>query len=693
MSSIDKDMQDIACGYDRRVRVRNTSVSKSYDGCDGYIKFYIGSECILSIKDRYGYISDYEKEQIRRAIQNYQSHERDEERRAAEAERRRREEEERRRREEEERRRRAEAERVAAYNKLVTSVGTAKRQVEAAYSAVTQIERELKIQTESIKKELSAAKFDVASVRERLRHLDSKRQSTLNALTAERTGKLEKISRFEGVQNSLTTDRYNQLQKELSAVGATLSSASFDSGEIESMSAYVKQLVAAQQRLSELRGQFEKDAALGGASAEIAKIALRQIDGLDTSSLEQIETAFARLDEARGRIEQCNDYTEIYRITEELKNAPASVHAESQFTPRQSTYRHIDYATQCAEAAEELRRWYDSLKGKEYSTATQGELERVERALQQFACGMSGKSQLDSIASMTDLLRIIDADDRLFGEIFADYDRLKKDLEKVGATAERLDALNYNAQRQRMLETLYRRRAEIEMDQDKESAEDKRCMLSFGVRSAFAEQGLYFVTGRVSECERAEELVFALAGVADAVIKAEITEDSLHWYVCGTRREDGNEASAERVLEIMKAFDRSGAPQKILNSLSQTLKIQTGEITAAIDCTSEGALQRIVENGVFSLSQELVSEDGGTVTAGEIMRRIAEAFPQERERNAAVYANGVKKGNTKISNAQDRLAKLDARVYDKKTSAVRSRDSRAKPKQQQANGLRVRYMR
>lgn len=75
------------------------------------------------------------------------------------------------------------------------------------------------------------------------------------------------------------------------------------------------------------------------------------------------------------------------------------------------------------------------------------------------------------------------------------------------------------------------------------------------------------------------------------------------------------------------------------------------------------------------------------------MRRIAEAFPQERERNAAVYANGVKKGNTKISNAQDRLAKLDARVYDKKTSAVRSRDSRAKPKQQQTNGLRVRYMR
>lgn len=694
MSSIDKNMQEIACGYDRRVHVRNTSVSKGVGGCDGYIKFYIGNECILSIKDRYGYISENEKEQIRRAIMNYQTRERDDERRrAAEAERRRREEEERKRREEEERRRREEAARVAAYNKLVRSVTDAKRKIESAFAAVTSMERELQRQTESIVSALSEVKYEVPAVRERLRQMSGKRQSVLTSLANERTRKLEQIARFDGVQGNLTTERYNQLQRDLNAVGTSLSSAAFDSEEIERMSDYVRQLVAAQQKLFEQRCQFANDAARGGVSAEIAKIALQQIDGVDKNSLEQIDAVLVRLDDARERIAKCNDDTEIYRITDALKSAPASVHVESEFIPRQSTYRHINYKEQCTEAAAELRRWYDTLKSKEYSTATSGELEHVERALQQFACGMSGKKELDSIESLTELLRIINADDTLFGEIFADYDALKKDLEMVGVSAENLDAFNYDSQRERLLDTLYCRRAEIEAEQDKESRSDKRNMLSFGVRSAFAEQGLYFVTGRISDGETAEELIFAMPGVDDAVVKAEITEDSLHWFVCGTSKEDGTESSAERVLEIMRAFDRSDKPQKILNSLSQSLKIQAGKITDAVDCDSGDALERIVTNGMFPLSQELRTEDGGTVTAGEVMRRISETFKQEKEENAALYAEHVRTGSTKIAKAEDRLAQLDVRVHEKKESAVRARDTRPKPRQQQANAMRARHMR
>lgn len=695
MSSIDKYMQDIACGYDRRVRVHNTSVVKGVGGCHGQIKFYIGSECILVIQDRYGYISDSEKAQIRQAIGNYHRRERvEQERRQREAEeRRRREEEERKRREEEERKRREEAERVAAYNMLVSSVAAAKRGVNSAFDAVTTTDKELKQRISAVEQSFTAAKFDVSEVQTRLREITRRREASLSALSQERERKLGQISRFDGVQSHLQTADYRQKQKELESIGTLLTSASFNGDEVAQIENYVKELLAAQEKLYAQRKKFQKQQELGGVSGEIAKIAVQQIDGVNTNSLEQIEAMLAQLQETQERIEKSNNDAEMFRIADALRNAPVSKQAERNFVPRQSTYTHIDYAKQCEDAAIQLKKLFNDLKSQQYTTATQGELEHIERTLQEFSTGIKGKNLLDSIVRMIDLVRCIQADDRLSEDIFQDYEWLKDELAKVGITAERLDAFHYEEHRSRLFDLLYSRLAELEIEQENGDAETKRNMLALGLRTAFAEQGMYFISGRISEKGAAEEDVFAIPGVDDVVIKAVITEDSLHWYVCGTQKENGTAVSAERVLEIMRIFDRCGIPQKILNSLSQSLKIQSGEISGAIDCTSENALQKIVENGIFDLSQTFQTADGTEISAGELLREISKEFSQTAEQNKLLYATEQQAGNTQIQRESDRLSYADMLAVEKRANALRKKEKRQKPKRQQANAARARYMR
>lgn len=693
MSSIDKHMQDIAAGYDSRVRVCNTSITKGAGGCNGQIKFYIGRECILSINDRYGVINDYEKAQIRDAILNYRRREADvERRRQEEEERRRREEEERRRREEEERRRRAEAERVAAYNTLVASVKFSKRSVESSFSAVTQANGELSRQIQAVNQSLQKAKFDVSGVKARMREIDRKRESSLSSLKNERDKKIERISQFDNVQSNLTTERYRQLQRDLNSVGVLLKSATFDNDEIAKMEQYVRELLVAQDKLYAQLQQLKQEQSSEGASGEIAKVAVSQIEKIDKNSLEQIENALSQLQRVQEQIKKSNDEAAAFRVIDELRNSVSSIQTESKFVPRQQTYRHIDYQKQCSDAEEQLRKLYDALKAKNHTTATQGELEYIERTLQQFSSGLAGKNLLDALNNMTNLVRSIHTDDNLCEDIFRDYDGIKEELARFGVTAENVDAFNYDEQRERLLETLYSKRAENELAQNKEKAEEKRSILAMGLRNAFAEQGLYFVTGRISDKETAEEYVFAIPGVDDAVVKAVVTEDSLHWFVCGTQKEDGTTASAERVLQIMRAFDSSQKPQKILNSLSQALKIQSGRITDATDCNSPDALDKIAANGYFSLAESLISSDGTAVLSGQILRDISNQFAQEAEENKRVYSSGQIAGNTKINKAQDRLAIADARAMKKAMQSLRSSDARPKPARRQSNASRARYM-
>lgn len=694
MSSIDKYMQGIASGYDRRVRVYNTSTSKGAGGCNGYINFYINGRCILTIKDRYGYISEDEKAQIRRAIHDYQTSERYEEerRRREEEERRRRAEEERRRREEEERRRR-EAERVAAYNSLVSSVASAKRGVESSFATVTQVDGEIKRQTQAIGESLNRARYEAPEVRARLDEIDKRRRYSLATLTAERKNKIERIARYDGVKNNLTTANYVQMQRELNSIGTMLTSATFNRDEVTQMDDYVKQLLAAQERLYAQRESFSRQQSTGGVSGEIAKLAVQQIDNVNKNSLEQIEATLTQLQQTQEKIKASNTETEMFGVVEALRNAPVVSSAERNFVPRQSTYAHIDYAGRCQEAAGKLRDMLDSLKSREYTTATQGELEHIERALQEFSTGMVGKNQLDSITSMTELVGCIQADDRLFEDIFNDYKQIKDELAKYGVVAERLDALNYESQRERLLEELYSNLALSELDQEKEEAADKRNMLAMGLRSAFADQGLYFIGGRVSENGTAEENVFAIPGVNDAVVKAIVTEDGLHWFVCGTQKEDGTVASAERVYEVMRVFDESGKPQKILNSFSQSLNICSGNITNAVDYKSPDALQTIADNGIFSLSQTFTSGDGAEVSAGQIMNEISREFADEAEANGRAYAASRHETSTPIKQTADRLSYADRQAVNKKINAIRKRESRPRPRQRNAGAARARHMR
>ena len=696
MSSIDKDMQNIASGYDGRVRVRNTSVSKGCGGCNGQIKFYIGNECILSIHDRYGYINESEKAQIRDAILRYKAREKnaEEERRREEARRR---EEERRREEarrlEEERRR--EAERVAAYNGVVGAATVAKRSVGLSHSTLVREVQGLQGQTKEIIAALSSAKFEVDGVKARLKELLQAQSDGLKKIEEEYKSKVIEISRFETLPSDKTTEFYRQKGRELSAVSTLLTSATFAQGEIVRASEYVKKLLSLHETLVSKREFFLKNEQKGGYAGEVAKVALEQINAVDKNSAEKIEEVLKRLRDAEKELERSGDEEALLRTIEELRNVQGVSQTTQKIVLRQSSYEHIDYAEQCKEAASDLRRIYDVLTKKSYTTATREELELVEQALQKVSAGMSGKSLLDDLQATTDLLRLVYEDDEGNKEVFEEYARIKEALEGFGLEVELLDVFNYEEQRERLLNKLYETRAAHDLQDKREEAEDRRSLLSLGVRSAFSEQGLYFVSGKVSEMDTAEELVFALPGVDDAVVKALVTERGVHWFVCGTEKADGSVVSAERVLEIMRVFDADQKPQKILNSLSQALDIRQAQITGATDANSQNALVSIAQNGLFSLTEELRTEDGRTVTTGEIMQMISEEFSREAEENRLKYATGVKEGRTQIpKTGKNSLGAVDVDELIKRSRDMRSRDRTFsnKPKQKPKAQPRARYM-
>ena len=695
MSSIDKYMGDIACQYDSRVRVRNTSITKGYGGCNGEIKFYIGNECILTIPDRYGVIRDEEKEQIRRAISAYKQRERSENERLRREEeaRRRREEEERRRREEEERRRRLEAERVAAYNKLVSTTSAGMRSLDSALEVARNTAQRLENDLDQTARMLGQTSYDVSTVRARLDAMKTEQSKRLKSLQEEHRQKRAQLEQLHGSANYLSTEQYKERQKQANAVTARLTAAEFDGQGAESMREYVKELLDLHAKLRAQRELFTKDVQRGASSAEIARIAIERIDKADKTSLQQIKTVLQQLETAHKDIEKCDSDSQLFAIGEALRNAPAAVHVEREFVPTQSTYGSIDYAQKCRDEAEQLRRQYEALKEKELTTITASELKYVEEILQQVDVGTANSAMHNTLKEAISYLQVVHTDDSLDENrrIFEDYTQLKRELAAAGIAAEKLDAANYEAQRERLIEQLCARQAEIEVEEDAEEIADKRSMLSLGVCSAFANEGLYLITGRVSESGISEELVFAIPGVEDAVIKAEITSSDLHWYVCGTAQQGKAAPSAERVMQIVSVFERDGKINRVLTALSQSLQIHQGEITNAVDADSEGALEAIAANGVFNLDQKLYSADGREMTAGERMRNLASEYAQEAERNRAQYAGADTAAGTPIPPQEDRLPDIDKKFLRSKKEAARVRVPKMSNTRGKTSALRAMY--
>ncbi|MCX4312381.1 MAG: hypothetical protein OSJ83_00780 [Clostridia bacterium] len=705
MSSIDKNMGSIARSCDSRVRVHNTSVIKGVSGCRGEIKFYIGHDLILTIQDRYGVINESEKQLIRSAIRNYQEREarasrEAEEQRRLEAERRRREEEERRRREaeerrrrEEEERRRREAERVAAFNSVMSTTASSLSKIAAASATVTRIKNDMLEEVCAVRATLGGAVYGSNEIAKKLDGIESSIRTAYDMLSAEAERKRQQLEALRKTDDKRTTEEYRRLAAQINGVNTVLDSAAFDRAEIEQTHDYVKELVSAQREISALREKFQTDTALGGEAGEIAKLAVAKIDAANKSSAEGLTALAGSLKSVSDRIKASADSARLDELLRRVDEAAVDVGSFDASIITSKTYVAIDYKKLCGERFSVLSKLYDALKDKEFTSVTDGELEYLDRTVQEFSSGVADKNMYDALGELIGLVKVIHADDTLNAGIFDDYKMLKSELERHGEVVPSLRVDDYAVQREELLDKLYNARAVAEIAEERETIENERSMLSLGLRNAFAEQGLYFLSGRASDDGSVEENIFALPGVEDAVIRATVSRDGFRWTVCGTKKEDGSSVSAERVLEIMRIFDADGKPQKILESLSRSLDITHGEILDAVDGDSDNALERITENGVYDLSEECVSADGERFTVGRLLREMSAAFAGEAERNVKAYA--AKDGGRTAIRSVDRNEAIDKyRMSHVNERARKSRESdrRKPPRRVQRNASRARYM-
>lgn len=654
MSSIDK-------GVTSTVQSMGRNVTVSHMG--NYIVGQINGEEVFRIADRYGYINDSERAQIRSGLDAYDRRQSElRARREREEARREREEALRLAREQEERlrREREEAERRQEYTNFKSAVeekcGELKKdalQKQEAYNSakgafrrvrdrIDRIQADYGVNCTSLHRELDDAytAFD-GKYRE---YLDSNRRARDEADALLKNSN-ERQSAADSRRMSASVARVK------GAFAVDLSPYEADTMD--------KQLVKTEESLQAMSKVKAALSAFCGRRDEtglIAQEALSRFKGAKVSDIGSL-TEYCR--GALERIKDAQERAELAADTEELETALNALDRCNRIVlaTEESSYSVRDHREKIVQTALEVSRRALALREKGYSTCSQSRiLQIVERCNGILTGNGSDESVLTEVRNMANEVAACEQRDQLHAQEYQDYLELVEKLVSFGVARRDIPAFDVNNYARQRGE-LERRRMQL-----KRSAEISNMTLTdLNVQNVMESMGYEVFCSRGDADGYVIEKLYTRRGY-DGVLWQVITmsDGSFYRRLIGVKKE-GTQTDPESIKELARKLEEQGEPRSFIEEYRKATDSPV-PVDYAVDHDSPEASAAIRRDGYHYLEGEALQLYESRV-AEETVQSSASAAPHpviQQIRTTAENAIQSSDYAVRAAAAQSRVISNDA---------------------------------
>ena len=640
MSSIDKDVERVAQNCDSSARMvrRGDQLVVKIDG-----------ETVVTLKDRYGYINEYERDAIERGIRNYriEQRRREDERRRREDERRRREEEERRRREEEERRRREEEERrrkeeerrrlEAERKRAIAALEKAKSDaaqlvdasVKAAESAAKKMHEKMNALNLADGGGHDVTKFN-ASVREASKKIDeelTRARSQAQKLKSE-------IAGYGATQTEQALAAAEKLKRLNKSVQCNLSACGYDDLEREraELDRALAELADAERKLVNLASG---NGAAAARVADIVKMAREVKIACSADARKLAEEVAKRLEPLKSELYA--DATSALR--DEIDALCGSLADGSVWRGDYSVQYERSHIAEkeVRERAERAIDAYKRLLEADYTVCGREEaLDAIEYAARAIAENSSDSAVGAELDRLIETAANHAQQDRNIEHLYRDYCAKRDELVRRGVPVEQLpgfDARDYEKQRGVLIDML--------VESDVEELAKQTEMSFMAACKIMIDRGF-----KMFACDNSDgaayEAIFVKKGRNGAAWQIVAEGDRVTRRLVGIQRTNGEVSSVDSRMAAAVKDENSGDDIEFVRRLSELS--DEIDLPKAVSSGDDNARQAIESNGVFVLESEEAEREYDRLVGGDAASQSAApraSIFRRSERQESVCSNAT----------------------------------------------------
>lgn len=630
MSSIDKYVIGEARKYDPRVRV-------THEG--GNLVGRVDGKVVFSIADRYGYLSNSERDAIRTSFDLFEEQEK--ERRRVERE-------------------RAENVRREALARVRNALAAAKGTLARSYADACRTVDEAARAADFSAALRDMGAYNVDAVAARAQSLSDRVNACRERLDAEYAEKKRALDAFT-IDGTSTAEQYFTQEEQLKKFGARLSAGRLPAEELR---AFGEELHSLKKTLGEVDALSERIRAAAGADGQFAADILRELRTAPISSEGDVAALLDRVQEGLAELKRRAYSRRAEEGEARIAALGGAMEALTKFREYVITqdYRAADHRAEVLEWADKVYSAYSGLETADYTTCS---ADRIAHACSQAEAAIcSGASDERTAAKLKDLFEEYTAysrDDALQRDNYRDYLAKRQELIERGAWEEEpFDACGYDAQRARLNERLY--------GLDTEEAVSRSRVSLIIARKAMEEMGYRLIDCNFGALDGADgaitrntdalacEAVFARPGCEGVVVQLIASDCGLIRRLLPVRRTDGRETSAARVLEVAKTMEQRGEIEDFYGRYQKECGALA--LQSAVDTDTAGSEDVVRSHGAYRLTEERERAFNDAVASGS-----------ETER--AAWATRLRAGQAVQSAVSEETEDVRARAAQQTADAIR----------------------
>lgn len=587
MSSIDKYVE----GEARRCNPAVSVVKR-----DGMIYGSINGQRIFAIADRYGYLTDSERNTIQNSVRRYQ-HNQEEERERLRRERERLEKERR------DLRDKVRAQQNTLRSKLRQSYSDAQRTIDSTKKSLS-FDRALKTMSD----------YNVAHFENRAKTVEEKVANCSVALSnsfAAVNGQIDSIV----ITDRDTTENYRLKSNRLSQIKTGLF-ADLPHREIEKLNSELGNLKKALNAVNDIIRQL-RDISQQGLVGQIVQDAIREAKGYPIKAVEDVDKMVASLQKHITEIGQIKQDSETQQQHIEISKLNGLLQACIQirkYTVEQN-YEKASFRGQILETATKVLAAYSELETAEYTTCSSEKMSSVFSAVQEVLdSSVDDEQTLKMLNNLFDEYIVCKRDDELQADNYRDYLVLTDKLRQFGVgenEIEKFDSKDYTTQRKSILKQLLNKEIEAAVSCSRSSL-----IMACKVMDDMGYQMLKCDFGGSDEDENqvtanesalACEAIYVIPGCDGVVMEVIASDCGLTRRILPVRRTNGMTTSPKRVNEVGKRLEQSGEIVRFFQGYSN---VGGGNMTLknAVDSETPHSEETIEKNGVLELNEDMEKE-------------------------------------------------------------------------------------
>lgn len=581
MSSIDKYVEGEARSCNPRVHVYKRF---------GQIVGEIDGHTVFSISDRYGYLSDSERNTIHSSIMAYEEEEKERQRREQE---------------------RLENERKAVRDSLKASIVSAKNNLNRSFADAKKVIEETRASMDFSSTLSELKEFNISTFADKANAVEQKLKDCLAQIEKEYQARLKSIEDIR-VNDNDSTANYNSQSELLRRINTNLTNSDLPISDIEKLKLEFQQLKQSLLEINKIAKQLESLKS-DGLIGSIVTDTIQEIHQFKITSLEDVEALLikiqGRLTEVRS-IEYEHHADERHVQIATLNGTLKACIQLREYVVRQP-YKAASHRSEVIELTNKVLGAYSELEVADYTTCSKEKIKQVYSVIQEIVMNSaSDEKTVELLKRLLDEYLIYKRDDEIQADNYKDYLSKIQELVEHGIARSEIEAFdphNYEEQKKRLNKRLLNIDIEETISRSRTSL-----MIACKVMEEMGYKLLHCDFGSIDESEEnishneealACEAVFVRPGCEGVVWQVVASDCGITRKIIGVERTNGMSTSVARVQEVAKIVENSGEIGTFFNGYSEAgggaISIQ-----AAVDTDTDGSEEVIKQNGTFKLNED-----------------------------------------------------------------------------------------